>query len=369
MPETRAIVHKVMIPPDLEGEVTDVVSDGEYTIEEPLLTLRLPGGTEKKLSMTQKWPIRVPRPTAKRFPATQPLITGQRILDTLFPLAKGGTAAVPGGFGTGKTMTQHQIAKWSDADIIVYIGCGERGNEMTQVLEDFSKLHDPKTGNPLMARTTLIANTSNMPVAAREASIYTGITLAEVGPDRKPIPGTQEHYDCDTLLLSVGLIPENELSRGIGVAMSPVTSGPEVNDCLETSQEGIFACGNVLHVHDLVDYVSEEASLAGKNAAAYVKAGEKKAGRKVAITAENGVRYTVPQTLDIINMQDSVTVRFRVADVYRDRYITVYYDGVPVIRRKKKVLAPGEMEQIVLKKESFSDYPELKNIVIRTEVE
>ena len=152
----------------------------------------------------------------------------------------------------------------------------------------------------------------------------TGITLAEVGPDRKPIPGTQEHYDCDTLLLSVGLIPENELSRGIGVAMSPVTSGPEVNDCLETSQEGIFACGNVLHVHDLVDYVSEEASLAGKNAAAYVKAGEKKAGRKVAITAENGVRYTVPQTLDIINMQDSVTVRFRVADVYRDRYITVY---------------------------------------------
>lgn len=196
----------------------------------------------------------------------------------------------------------------------------------------------------------------------------TGITLAEVGPDRKPIPGTQEHYDCDTLLLSVGLIPENELSRGIGVAMSPVTSGPEVNDCLETSQEGIFACGNVLHVHDLVDYVSEEASLAGKNAAAYVKAGEKKAGRKVAITAENGVRYTVPQTLDIINMQDSVTVRFRVADVYRDRYITVYYDGVPVIRRKKKVLAPGEMEQIVLKKESFSDYPELKNIVIRTEV-
>ena len=197
----------------------------------------------------------------------------------------------------------------------------------------------------------------------------TGITLAEVGPDRKPIPGTQEHYDCDTLLLSVGLIPENELSRGIGVAMSPVTSGPEVNDCLETSQEGIFACGNVLHVHDLVDYVSEEASLAGKNAAAYVKAGEKKAGRKVAITAENGVRYTVPQTLDIINMQDSVTVRFRVSDVYRVRYITGYYDGVPVIRRKKKVLAPGEMEQIVLKKESFSDYPELKNIVIRTEVE
>ena len=179
VPETRAIVHKVMIPPDLEGEVTDVVSDGEYTIEEPLLTLRLPGGTEKKLSMTQKWPIRVPRPTAKRFPATQPLITGQRILDTLFPLAKGGTAAVPGGFGTGKTMTQHQIAKWSDADIIIYIGCGERGNEMTQVLEEFTHLVDPKSGNPLMDRTTLIANTSNMPVAAREARLYSGLTLAE----------------------------------------------------------------------------------------------------------------------------------------------------------------------------------------------
>ena len=124
--------------------------------------------------------IRIPRPTSKRFPASKPLVTGQRILDTLFPIAKGGTAAVPGGFGTGKTMTQHQIAKWSDADIIIYIGCGERGNEMTQVLEDFSKLHDPKTGNALMARTSLIANTSNMPVAAREASIYTGITMQNI---------------------------------------------------------------------------------------------------------------------------------------------------------------------------------------------
>ena len=129
--------------------------------------------------MTQKWPIRQARPTARRFPASQPLVTGQRILDTLFPLAKGGTAAIPGGFGTGKTMTQHQIAKWSDANIIIYIGCGERGNEMTQVLEEFSELVDPKTGNPLMDRTTLIANTSNMPVAAREASLYSGLTLAE----------------------------------------------------------------------------------------------------------------------------------------------------------------------------------------------
>ena len=179
VPETRAIVHKVMVPPDTEGYVLDVVKDGEYTINEPLLTLQLLDGTEKKLTMTQKWPIRVPRPTYKRFPASVPLLTGQRILDTLFPIAKGGTAAVPGGFGTGKTMTQHQIAKWSDADIIIYIGCGERGNEMTQVLEDFSKLIDPKSGNLMMDRTTLIANTSNMPVAAREASIYTGVTLAE----------------------------------------------------------------------------------------------------------------------------------------------------------------------------------------------
>ena len=179
VPETRAIVHKVMVPPDTEGYVLDVVKDGEYTINEPLLTLQLLDGTEKKLTMTQKWPIRVPRPSAKRYPATRPLITGQRILDTMFPLAKGGTAAIPGGFGTGKTMTQHQIAKWSDADVIIYIGCGERGNEMTQVLEEFSELVDPKSGNPLMDRTTLIANTSNMPVAAREASIYTGLTLAE----------------------------------------------------------------------------------------------------------------------------------------------------------------------------------------------
>ena len=179
VPETRAITHKVMAPPDAEGYVLTVVPDGRYTIEEPLLTLQLMDGTERTLTMTQKWPIRVPIPVFRRFPAVKPLITGQRILDTMFPLAKGGTAAIPGGFGTGKTMTQHQVAKWSDADVIIYIGCGERGNEMTQVLEEFSELIDPKTGNPLMDRTTLIANTSNMPVAAREASLYSGLTLAE----------------------------------------------------------------------------------------------------------------------------------------------------------------------------------------------
>lgn len=179
VPETSAIVHKCMVPPYISGTVSSVVSDGEYKINDAIVTITQADGTTLDLTMAQKWPIRQPRPIKKRFLSTKPLITGQRIIDTLFPIAKGGTAAIPGGFGTGKTMSQHQIAKWSDADIIIYIGCGERGNEMTQVLEDFSKLIDPRSGNALMARTTLIANTSNMPVAAREASIYTGITLAE----------------------------------------------------------------------------------------------------------------------------------------------------------------------------------------------
>lgn len=202
----------------------------------------------------------------------------------------------------------------------------------------------------------------------------TGITLAEVGPDRKPIPGTEEHYSCDTLLLSVGLIPENELTKEAGVEMNRVTSGPNVNDQLETSVEGVFACGNVLHVHDLVDYVSEEATLAGTNAAAYVRSqnGETEAkaeSHTVTLKAENGVRYTVPQTIDVNNMRDQVVVRFRVADVYRDRSISVYLDGVRVQARKKKVLAPGEMEQVILKKEDLQKFPDLKEIVICTEVE
>ena len=179
VPETPAIIHKVMVPPGMDGYLVSVAADGKYTINDTLAVLQKADGTEVNLTMVQKWPIRRPRPSARRFPVSQPLVTGQRILDTLFPIAKGGTAAIPGGFGTGKTMTQHSIAKWSDADIIIYIGCGERGNEMTEVLEDFSKLIDPKSGNPLMDRTVLIANTSNMPVAAREASVYTGVTLAE----------------------------------------------------------------------------------------------------------------------------------------------------------------------------------------------
>ncbi|MBQ2642972.1 MAG: V-type ATP synthase subunit A [Eubacterium sp.] len=177
--ETKAIKHRSMVPPNVSGVVEDVVSDGAYTFNDCLVKIKTDNGEMMDITLAQRWPIRTPRPVDKRFGVTKPLVTGQRIMDTLFPLAKGGTAAIPGGFGTGKTMNQHQIAKWADADIIVYIGCGERGNEMTQVLEEFGELVDPRSGNPLMDRTVLIANTSNMPVAAREASIYTGITLAE----------------------------------------------------------------------------------------------------------------------------------------------------------------------------------------------
>ena len=178
-PETSIIEHRSMVPPGLDGTVVSVRPDGDYTVLEPLVVLRDARGADHELALAHKWPIRQTRPVAERLPIERPLITGQRIIDTLFPIAKGGTAAIPGGFGTGKTMTQHQLAKWSDADIIVYIGCGDRGNEMTQVLKEFGELTDPKSGKPLTDPTVLIANTSNMPVAAREASIYTGITLAE----------------------------------------------------------------------------------------------------------------------------------------------------------------------------------------------
>lgn len=179
-PETMLIEHRCMLSPlSKGGEVIWRVPDGEYTVNDTVVKIKLPNGDEEALTLCQKWPIRTPRPCRQRLHGTRPLITGQRIIDTVLPIAKGGTAAIPGGFGTGKTMTQHQLAKWCDADIIVYIGCGERGNEMTQVLEEFSELIDPHTQRPLTDRTVLIANTSNMPVAAREASIYTGITLAE----------------------------------------------------------------------------------------------------------------------------------------------------------------------------------------------
>ena len=177
--ETSIIRHKCMVPPNISGEVISVAKNGKYSVNDTVVTLRSEDGTEWPLSLCQKWPIRSPRPIGKRLPTNVPLITGQRVIDTLFPIAKGGAAAVPGGFGTGKTMTQHQLAKWCDADIIVYVGCGERGNEMSQVLSEFSELIDPKSNKRMTERTVLIANTSNMPVAAREASIYTGITLAE----------------------------------------------------------------------------------------------------------------------------------------------------------------------------------------------
>jgi len=179
-PETPVVTHKCMLSPLSEpGEIVWTAGDGEYTVNDTVARLRTDSGKEVGLTLCQKWPIRTPRPSKERLPIDRPLVTGQRVIDTIAPIAKGGTAAIPGGFGTGKTMTQHQLAKWCDADIIVYIGCGERGNEMTQVLEEFSELIDPRTGRPLTDRTVLIANTSNMPVAAREASIYTGITLAE----------------------------------------------------------------------------------------------------------------------------------------------------------------------------------------------
>ncbi|MGN0612676.1 MAG: V-type ATP synthase subunit A [Porcipelethomonas sp.] len=178
-PETAVITHYCMLSPLLSGKVIWTAENGQYRVNDVVCKIEDSNGTVHELTLCQKWPIRQPRPVAERMMISRPLITGQRIIDTVLPIAKGGTAAIPGGFGTGKTMTQHQLAKWCDADIIVYIGCGERGNEMTQVLEEFSGLIDPKSGRPLTDRTVLIANTSNMPVAAREASIYTGITLAE----------------------------------------------------------------------------------------------------------------------------------------------------------------------------------------------
>ena len=177
--ETAQIMHKVLVPPEIAGQLVSVKPSGKYRVNDVIAVLKTPKGKEVELTLCHRWPIRRPRPVKARLPIERPLITGQRIIDTLFPIAKGGCAAVPGPFGAGKTITQHQLAKWSDADIIVYIGCGARGNEMTEVLEEFSHLQDPKSGRPLLDRTVLIANTSNMPVAAREASIYTGITMAE----------------------------------------------------------------------------------------------------------------------------------------------------------------------------------------------
>lgn len=199
-----------------------------------------------------------------------------------------------------------------------------------------------------------------------------GITLAEVDDKGKPIPGTEEFYSCDTLLLSVGLIPENELSSGMGVELNPVTSGPRVNESLETNIEGVFACGNVLHVHDLVDFVSEEAKAAGKNAAMYVRAEipemkESDVRQAVQLAATEGVRYTVPETINVERMSDVLTVRFRVGGVFRNCFISVYFDKERVIHKRRPVVAPGEMEEIKLSKEQLEKYPELETITVKIE--
>ncbi len=197
-----------------------------------------------------------------------------------------------------------------------------------------------------------------------------GITIAQVDENRRPIPGTEEHYTCDTLLLSCGLIPENEISSSLGVEMSPVTSGPLVNECLETNIEGVFACGNVLHVHDLVDFVSEEAGAAGKHAAEYVKNGARHPSsdaKDIPITATQGARYTVPKTINPDRMDEKHIVRFRVGNVYKNCYVSVYLNDKRVIHRKRPVMAPGEMEEVVLKKEELSAFPDLSQITVKIE--
>ena len=198
-----------------------------------------------------------------------------------------------------------------------------------------------------------------------------GVTLAEVDGSGKPIPGTEEFYSCDTLLLSVGLIPENEISGKMGVEMNPVTSGPKVNESLETNIKGVFACGNVLHVHDLVDFVSEEAAAAGKNAAAYVKEenSENREGREIKLNPVEGVRYTVPTTINAAYMDEKLTVRFRVGGVYKNCYVSVYFDEERVILRKRQVVAPGEMEEVNLTREQLLQYPDLETITVKIEEE
>ena len=222
------------------------------------------------------------------------------------------------------------------AELMPYSGGLKRN--IVQCLDDY--------GIPLKLSHTV--------VDIKGAKRLEGVTIARVDENRRPIKGTEEYYECDTLLLSCGLIPENELSRGVGIAIDPITSGPVVNDKLETNIEGFFACGNVLHVHDLVDYVSAEAALAGKNAAEYVLSGKKSDEKKIALRGKNGVRYTVPQSIDAQNMSDEVIVRFRVADVYKDRSIAVYYDGEKISSQKKRIMAPGEMERVVIKKDTLA---------------
>ena len=239
------------------------------------------------------------------------------------------------------------------AELMPYSGGLKRN--IVQCLDDF--------GIPLKLSHTVVDIEGKERVKA--------VTIAEVDSHNKPIPGTEERYECDTLLLSCGLIPENELSRSAGVEMSPITSGPVVNESLETNIPGVFAAGNVLHVHDLVDYVSEEATRAGANAAKYVKAGCKspEADKIIRIAATQGARYTVPSTINIANMDDLLTVRFRVGAVFKNSFVSVYYDDERVQHQKKRIMAPGEMEQIILQKKKLAGYPDLKTITIKIEQE
>lgn len=235
------------------------------------------------------------------------------------------------------------------AELMPYSGGLKRN--IVQCLDDF--------GIPLKLSHTVVDIEGKERVEA--------VTIAEVGSDRKPIPGTEIRYECDTLLLSCGLLPENELSRSAGVELSLVTSGPIVNDSLETSIDGVFACGNVLHVHDLVDYVSQEASAAGKNAANYIKNGKNTSAKAVEIFPEGGVRYTVPKYVRPTEMEDKLTVRFRVGAVYKNCFIATYYDDTLISKRKRPVMAPGEMEQVVLEKSKLAEFPDLSKITIRIE--
>lgn len=235
------------------------------------------------------------------------------------------------------------------AELMPYSGGLKRN--IVQCLDDF--------GIPLKLSHTVVDIEGKERVEA--------VTIAEVGPDRKPIPGTEERYTCDTLLLSCGLIPENELSKSAGVTINPVTSGPVVGDNLETSIDGIFACGNVLHVHDLVDYVSQEATTAGKNAALYIQNGSAKDVKTVEILPVDGVRYTVPKYIRPSEMEDTLTVRFRVGDVYKNCAIATYFNDELISKRKRPVMAPGEMEQVILDKKKLGEYPDLGKITIRIE--
>ena len=239
------------------------------------------------------------------------------------------------------------------AELMPYSGGLKRN--IVQCLDDY--------GIPLKLSHTVIDIEGKEHISA--------VTIAEVGPDRRPIPGTEERYTCDTLLLSCGLIPENELSQSAGIEMSRITSGPVVNESLETNVPGIFACGNVLHVHDLVDYVSEEAGRAGENAVKYVKGqlDDNASGKLIKLVATDGARYTVPSTIDPGRMDENLTVRFRVGDVYKDSYVSVYYGDERVQHRKRQILAPGEMEQIIVKKEDLLARPEMETITIKIEKE